>query len=330
MRLWLLAICSVCLFSSAALAQCDQGEQQIRFPLADGEKSGIRFDAAGKLKQALDQALQGRACLKFVTGKSTQTDVETLTALANSNIDMAAPAFSALGEKSLPYKTFSLPFAFRDDHALRRFHSANRAAFDLALKSRQLVGLEIWDGHFAQLSAKRRVILPVDMRGLRLRQDAGGATRQFIAAISATSAKVDEEELFDAVKDGRIEAQAGSWAVIDSKKLLTVQAQITQTNHHTYGYQLLVSAKWWNTLDPTIKTGIRAVAKQVSAESNTSALALANRAKSRLLRLGKPVRALTEKQRAVWLAAFAAQYRAFDEAGGAALLKALKKANAAP
>ncbi|NKB51861.1 MAG: hypothetical protein GKR97_06495 [Rhizobiaceae bacterium] len=294
-------LASMWLFMVQAEARCDDRELVIRLGLAPQSETPARQSALKSLQSAINSELQGRACLQVILDDKLFASALSVTALQSGSVDMTLPSFSELAAVAGDYRVFDLPFAFRDVRAVQRFltlagnrMSESLVRFDVTLAA-------IWNGHFDQISAKRPVVLPADMAGLKVRTQPSSSVSQMIDLLDGIEQSVNREQLAAAIKDGRIDAQVTDWVTLMGNNTAQMHKGVTQTNHTYRGHVLLASRTWWVGLDANLKKSLSELISRISKQANFDADQRQVNAKRTIIRSGVPVRGLTQQQRKDWI-----------------------------
>ncbi|MGI9363792.1 MAG: TRAP transporter substrate-binding protein DctP [Rhizobiaceae bacterium] len=309
---WLIVFLALIGFSNAALARCDSGETVIKFAQRTSDVSAALQRTLYNLRTAINLELQGRACMAVEVDDEKYSGLALLTALQSGEFQMAAPSYSEMGGVLPDYKVFNLPFAFRDIYGLKRFQALSGKQLAMALARFDALSLAFWSGQFVQIAAKKPVHVPGDVTGLRVLRGTGSLFANVISELDTVAVTVPAEELVDAVKDGRIEAQMSGWEQLLNDKTASIHDDVTQTNMLYLGNQLIVSKTWWESLSPELKKPLSALIDRVSGQSNLDNEQRSLNARRELMASGVPVRLLTRKQRKVWLQTFADDWSSFE------------------
>lgn len=309
---WLIVLFVLIGFSGAASARCDSGETVIKFAQRTGDVSAALQRTLYNLRTAINLELQSRACMEVEVDDEKYSGLALLTALQAGEIQMAAPSYSEMGGVLPDYEVFNLPFAFRDIYGLKRFQALSGKQLALALTRFDAVSLAYWSGHFIQIAAKKPVYVPSDITGLRVLRGNGSLFANLISDLGAIAATVPPEELANAVKDGRVEAQMSGWEQLVNDKTASIHDGVTETNMLHLGNQLIVSKTWWESLNPDLKKSLATLIERVSGQSNLDNEQRSLNARRELMASGVSVRLLTRKQREVWIQAFADAWNGFQ------------------
>ena len=288
------------LFAAEASANCDPGEQVIRLGTAPRYDSPARVRGLASLARAINQELQGRACLQISGDDQLYSSALAITALQSGSIELALPSFAELGSVAKDYQVFDLPFAFREDRTVKRFLILSGDRLGEDLKQFNIRSLAVWQGHFEQIAAKRPIIKPEDLAGLKIAVGNNPIASEMIDELDGIEQPIPKDQLAVAVKEGRIDAQVTNWFDLSNDKTTQLHEGVTQTNHAYRGYVLLTSQTWWDGLTPSLKRPLTELIARVSKQTNFDAEQQQTNARRSIIRSGATVRGLTKHQRQVW------------------------------
>lgn len=299
MRFSLLAIL-LSLFAIEASASCDPSEQVIRLGTAPKYDTPARVRGLASLTRAVNQELQGRACLQIVGDDQLYSSALAITAIQSGSIELALPSFAELGTVAKEYQVFDLPFAFREDRTVRRFLVLSGDRLGENLKQFNIRSLAIWQGHFEQIAAKRPIIKPEDIAGLKIAVGNNPIASEMIDELDGVEQSIPKDQLTAAVKEGRIDAEVTNWFALRDNKTAQLHEGVTQTNHAYRGYVLVTSQTWWDGLTPSLKRPLAELIARISKQTNFDAEQQQTNARRSIIRSGATVRGLTKHQRKVW------------------------------
>ncbi len=315
-------------FAVPALAQCDSGEAVLKLGLAEDAQDSPRQRFARSFAEMAGASLQGKACVVGVPSTALYDDDKVMDAVRSGDSQLALPRLETLTGISPKLAVFSLPFAFRDIFALRRFvETPAYAALLQPLSGAGVAPLGVLDEGFAQLAASKPVHGPADARGLRFRRSNVPDLAARPDLMGANAREYADADLKKALSEKQIEALTGSWSFFANNKDAML-AGVTETNHRYSGFLLVVSKPLWDTLDEDIRGALIKAASQALVETNTATLAGENAAMDTIIQGGKPVHAITDRQREAWLEALGVMWRPVE--GDEQLLEAIGQANAMP
>jgi len=296
-----LAAALVAITAAPAAADCQPGEQVIRFSHVEAARGNPKGEAAAALAARVNEDLDGRACME-VTANATDHDASTLLpALQHGAFDMGAGQTGLLGGISPRYLVFDLPFLFDDITAVLAFQVSDTGQDLLdAARSSGIVGLGFWLDGFEQMTANRPVAAPGDLEGLNVWVRDSDVKRAYIEEIGARPVSMPLTRVGAALAAGEIDAQGSSWSTIASQGFDEVQEGFTETNHAVVQYMVMTSAEFWERLDPALRRDLRRIVREVSHERNRLAFQLNQAARYRMQQDGVRVRELDAVERTAW------------------------------
>ncbi len=282
-------------------AQCEKDEIVIKLGTPLLKEGSARNRAAKALRDAINKEMQTRACLQLLSIPALYRDELVMEAVVKGSVNLAVPSFTTLSDVEPTFRIFDVPFTFSDIFSLEAFQRGRGGkTLSDALARQGLQSLGFLHNSTDQLSSKKRVTNPADVQGLKIRLGGGFFDTQTVRALRATAQSIAESETEAALRDGRLDAQASSWSLMQERKIGDVQTALIETSHRFTGYNILAQRKWWNELDAKLRTDLTALIARISNTTNSATLAKDVDVKNSLMRSKSAVYALTRKQRAEW------------------------------
>jgi C4-dicarboxylate-binding protein DctP len=314
-----LAVLSVAIMMQTfgAQAACDEGETLVRFSHVVAESGHPKGEAAARLAERVNEALDGDLCMEVHPDASLFEDDAALEALIAGELELAAPSTARFDRYTERLRLFDLPFLFRDEAALRDFAEGDTGRELLAsLESHGLVGLEYWLAGFKQFSADRALLLPEDARGLSFRTQDSELSAAMIESLGATARPMPLADVQDALRAGEINGQENTWSNIATQGFHKVQDGITETNHQAFLYVVVTSRSFLDRLSPEVRDRFLKIITETTLEANTEFAEYEARNRTRIAETGAEIRTLTEEQRAQWVEAMQPVWNRFADAIG--------------
>ena len=161
-----------------------------------------------------------------------------------------------------------VPFAFR---SASEAHSAIDGAFgryigaEMAAKGMYLFQVGGFDNGMRQVATVSRPISkPEDFAGMKIRVPPGQMTIDTFKAFGAEPITTTANQIYDALKTGRVEAQENPLAILEGFKLYELVKYVSLTSHMWAGFNLMAHLSTWKALPDEIKEVIeRNAAKYV-------------------------------------------------------------------
>ena len=161
-----------------------------------------------------------------------------------------------------------MPFAFGSAaHAHQAMDGALGAYLRDELAAKGLVGFPVgaFDNGMRHIAGTRRpIVVPEDLRGIRMRVPAGQLVADTFTALGAEPITINSDGIYEALKSGRVDAQENPLALVDLFRIYEVVKYVSLTNHMWSGFNLLAHLPTWKRLPGDITAAIeRNVTKYV-------------------------------------------------------------------
>ena len=315
--------------TGAAIAACDPGEIVMKFSHvtnADKHPKGI---AANLLAERVNNEMNGKACMEVYPNTSLYDDDKVLEAMLLGDVQFAAPSLSKFEKFTKKFRIFDLPFLFEDIAAVDRFQKSEvgQAMLD-SMQKRGLQGLAYWHNGMKQFSANKPLITPEDAKGLKFRVQQSDVLVAQMEALGANPQKMAFAEVYGALQTGVVDGQENTWSNIYGQKFFEVQDGTTETNHGIIDYLVVTSSEWWNGLDDDVRTQLKTIIDEVTAERNAAVNQVDEDAKAAIIEAGGEIRTLTPEQRQAWVDAMKPVWAKFEGEIGTDLIEAAQASNA--
>jgi tripartite ATP-independent transporter DctP family solute receptor len=252
----LLAFGSTCAFSAVEL--------KFGHFASDTHPCGI---AAMAFKANVEKRTNGEVKISMFGNNALGSPPEVLEQVMIGAVDMSLSGPDQLA-KYLPfYDVLSTQFAFKDyDMADRVIDGEFKPWAVSELQKKNLVHVSDWIWGFRQLTnSKKPVLVPADLKGMKIRTPPAFAYSAFVDAAGGNSVTIAFAELVMAMKTGVVDGQENPIGTIYDLKLYETQPYMTILNY-TYGSMVhIITKRAWEKLTP-------AQQKIVAEESVTAAM----------------------------------------------------------
>lgn len=288
--------------STAALANCDKGEEVIKFSHAVAPTGHPKGDAATQLAERINTEMNGKACMEVFPNSTLYDDNKVMEALLLGDVQLAAPSLSKFESYTLKYRVFDLPFIFANQDAWTKF-TEGKVGQDMLteINNNGYQGLNYWFAGMKQFSAKKPLLVPSDAKGLKFRVQTSDVAVAMIEAMGASAQKLAFKEVYGALQTGVVDGQENSWSNIYTQKFFEVQDGVTETNHQALGYLVVTSKEWLDSLKPDVRDQFLKILNEVTTATNDNVgkKEAANRAN--ILKANGTIRELSADQRKAWV-----------------------------
>jgi len=318
----------LCLATGVAQAQCEPGENVIKFSHVVAGQGHPKGEMANALAARINTEMQGMACMQVFPEAQLYDDKDVMEALLLGDVHLAAPSLSKLENYTFQYRVFDMPFAFENMEAVRAF-AASRTGQDLrgAMSEYGFTGLGYVFNGLKQFSARRPLLVPQNAEGLTFRIQESDVATSMIEALGASAKRLPFEAVRDALEHGDVDGQENTWSNIYTAGFFKHQDGVTETNHQVLAYLVVASSDWITSLDEDTRLQFLSILESVIANANGEADAINRANRQRLIEAGIPVRELTADQRRAWRAAMEPVWHEYEDLIGQSLIDAALASN---
>ena len=234
-----------------------------------------------KFQELAEKYTNGKVKVEVYPNSQLYKDNEELQALQLGSVQMLAPSlakFGPLGVKE--FEVFDLPYILPDKAALRKVTDGALGKKLLGLLgSKGITGLAYWDNGFKDMSANKKLLLPADFRGLKMRIQSSKVLEAQMRALGAIPQVMAFSEVYQALQTGVVDGQENPASNMYTQKMHEVQKYTTLTNHGYIGYVVVVNKKFWDGLPADVRANLDKAmvestkyANNISAQENEEAL----------------------------------------------------------
>ncbi|MDY7579852.1 DctP family TRAP transporter solute-binding subunit [Herbaspirillum sp. RTI4] len=265
--------------------------------------SSSKGKAADYFKKIVEERTQNRVKVEVYPNGQLYKDKEELEALQLGSVQMLAPTFGKFGPMGLrEFEVFDLPYLFDDLPQARKVTQGpiGRALLK-KLDAKGLAGLAMLDDGFMQWTANKPILVPADMKGLKIRIQSSKVIDARVRAVGALPQVMSFTEVYQGLQSGSIDGQENPASVIFSSRLNEVQKYMTISDHGYHGYVLLSNKKFWDGLPPDIRTIMDGAVKDTTAYFDTNSQKENDDALEEIRKSGKTrITTLTPAEKQEW------------------------------
>ncbi len=232
---------------------------------------GAQADGAVGLVKLIDQYSNGRLVMKFYPSSQLGDKMPVMQALREGSIEMTECAASDLSNFDKLWSVFSLPFTFNSGEDAVRILSSPAVA-KILNDSAEAAGFKIiawWNmGERSVLNAKRPIVKPADLRGIKIRVMQDPVLAKAIGAMGAIGTPMAWGEVYSAVQQKVIDGLENSPPVITANKLQEVAKYYSLTQQFIIPDPQLISLKVFNKLPPDLQDAVIKAGKASQEQFN--------------------------------------------------------------
>jgi tripartite ATP-independent transporter DctP family solute receptor len=209
----------------------------------------------------------GKIKVNLFPGGVLGGDGPVLSAMQGGTIEMASMNSSYLAGQVKEFSIFDFPFMFSSSkQADAVVDGPFGKQMHAKLDAKGLVGLTYWELGFRTITNNKRPITKVeDIAGLKLRVIPTPINVDWVKTLGANPTPMTFGEVYAALEQGAIDGQENPLTVIAANKLFEVQKYVTLTNHQYNPQSVLISKKFWDTLNAAEKKVISDAAVEATA-----------------------------------------------------------------
>ena len=301
----------------------------IKFSHVTSGKTHPKALAANEFAKRVNEQMKGRVRVDVFPGGSLFNDDDLLIELIKGkSVQMGSPSLSKFEKLTYKFRIFDLPFLFKDINAVNKFQKSDKGQELLrSMEKKGVLGLTFWHNGMKQMSANKALQIPGDAKGLKFRVQQSDVLVAQMEALGATAQKLAFKEVYGALQTGVVDAQENTWSNIYSKKFFEVQDGVTETNHGIIDYAVVVSRRFWEGLPGDIRSDLKRIMAEVTADRNKLSFDLNQNSRAKILEAGGTIRTLTAEQRADWVKTMKPVWAKFEDEIGADMISAAQASN---
>ncbi len=208
---------------------------------------------------------QGRWNIEVFAASQLGNEPAINQGLTLGTIDMIYTGVAFAGASYRPLAISHAPYALRDYAHFQAYRRSDLHRELVDAYNRQT-------GHNAMaltyygdrmVTANRSVMVPADLRGLKLRIPQAPSFQMFARAVGANAVPIAFAEVYLALQNGTADAQENPLPTIQAKRFHEVQSHLSLTAHITDSLLTIVGAGTWRRLSPAD----RVIFQEVIAEA---------------------------------------------------------------
>ncbi|CAO3431841.1 TRAP transporter substrate-binding protein [Azospirillum endophyticum] len=252
------------LFAGAAGA-AEYKERSVKFAFQN-VKEHPQGQGAQKFADIVEAKSGGKIKVKLFPGGTLGGDVQTVSAMQGGIIEMSVMNAGILVSQAKEFALVDLPFLFNSaTEADALLDGPVGEQLMAKLPEKGLVGLGFWDLGFRNLTNNRRPVkTAADIAGLKIRVIQTPIYIDIFKALGANPVPLAFPELYSALETGTVDGQENPAKTIELTKFNEVQKYMTVTRHIYNPQSLIVSKKFWDTLNADEKTLFQSAAAEAT------------------------------------------------------------------
>ncbi|ARO33015.1 TRAP dicarboxylate transporter substrate-binding protein DctP subunit (plasmid) [Rhizobium sp. NXC14] len=256
-------------------------EHSLKFAAANN-KGHPQVMGMEKFAELVKEKSDGKIEVKLFPGGVLGGDVQTVSALQGGVIEMTVLNAGILASNVKQFGAVDLPFLFNSgEEADKVMDGAFGTELMKLLPDTGLVGLGYWELGFRNLTNNRHPVTKLeDIKGLKIRTIQSPIPIELFNSLGANAVPLPYTELYTALETGTVDGQENPAANIINAKFFEVQKYMTITRHQYNPQIVLISKKFWDSLNDEEKAVFQSAAteardyqRKVSREKDANAIA---------------------------------------------------------
>lgn len=261
---------------------------------------GKGFD---KFAEIVEQKSNGEIQVTVFHGGQLGSGKETFEAAQAGFIQIASDSYANIVTLTPAFEPFHLPYIFESrKQQLAAFkNEAIRARIDTMLEKIGLKWLITFEFGPRQIcTTKKKVLLPQDLKGLKLRASRSPLEIATHKIWGASSATVDWPETFDALRMGMVDGYTVTFDAVWSAKHHEMIKYIGELSFQVYGDAAVANKAWWDKLPANIKKILTEAAREAEAWHEEMLLDYVNMNIREMKKSGTEIYGYSKEQRAAF------------------------------
>jgi tripartite ATP-independent transporter DctP family solute receptor len=213
-------------------------------------------------KNELEKSAPGQFDVQIFLSSTLFKQGTEPAAMARGNLEMAMISMQDIAKQIPAYSLFTAGYLIRDpEHQQKVYNGPIGAEIYKNVAEKmdiQILNVGYLGTRQLNLREKRKVMVPADLAGVRLRMPGSKEWLFLGQALGANPTPLAFGEVYLALKTGTIDAQDNPLPTVKSAKFYEVTKQITLTSHLVDGIFLSISTKAWKALNKTQQDKVKA------------------------------------------------------------------------
>ena len=226
------------LVAASLLSAAHAQERTIKFAFQN-QKDHPQAQGAQKFADLVAAKTGGRIAVKLFPGGTLGGDLQTVSALQGGTVEMTVLNAGILAAQSKEFGIYDFPFLFATPQEAD-------AVTDGPFGKKLLDKLQAKN----LTNSKKPITKAEDIAGLKIRVIQSPIYIDLFNALGANAVPMPFPELYTAMEQKAVDGQENPFSTILSSKFAEVQKYLTVTRHMYNPQAVIVSKKFWDSLNP--------------------------------------------------------------------------------
>jgi tripartite ATP-independent transporter DctP family solute receptor len=259
------------LAAGAVLPAWAQAPATLRFAAVFSDKD-IRAD----MMRMLAKDVEGDFKIEMHLNSTLFRQGTELVALQRDNLEMGNIAPQDIAKQVPAWSLLASAYLFRDANHLNNFFASDLGAQMKKMAEEPLkvkiLGPTFFGTRHVGLKTKKRVNVPADLAGVKLRMPPGETWQMLGRSLGANPTPMAYAETYTGLQTGAIDGQDNPLPNVQNMKFYEVMSQIVLTSHLVGFDVLTVNMKTWQGMTPDKQKAFQAAADKAIAWSTAEHL----------------------------------------------------------
>jgi TRAP-type transport system periplasmic protein len=194
-----------------------------------------------------------------------------LVALQRDNLEIGNIAPQDFSKQVPAWSILTSAYLFRDANHLNAFFASEQGAQMKAMVEEQvkvkILGPTFFGTRQVGLKPKKKITVPADLSGVKLRMPPGDAWQLLGRSLGANPTPMAYAETYTGLQTGAIDGQDNPLPNVQNMKFNEVMSQIVLTSHLVAFDLLTINLKTWQAMSPATQAKVQAAADKAIAWS---------------------------------------------------------------
>jgi TRAP-type transport system periplasmic protein len=254
------------LATAATLPVWAQAQPTLRFAAVFSDKD-IRADMMKMFAKDIEADFKVEAFLNSTMFKQGTE----LVALQRDNLEIGNISPQDISKQVPAWSLLTSAYLFRDANHLTSFFASDLGAQMKKMVEDQvkvkILGPTFFGTRHVGLRGKKKVAVPADLAGVKLRMPPGDTWQMLGKSLGANPTPMAYAETYTGLQTGAIDGQDNPLPNVQNMKFFEVMGQIVLTSHLVAFDLLTVNLKTWNSMSPAKQKAFQAAADKAIAWS---------------------------------------------------------------
>src|SRR3954468_10377484 len=286
-----------------------------------------------KFQELAEKYTNGKVKVEVYPNSQLYKDNEELQALQLGSVQMLAPSLAKFGPLGVrEFEVFDLPYILPDKAALRKVTDGALGKKLMGLLApKGIIGLAYWDNGFKDMSANKKLLMPADFRGLKMRIQSSKVLEAQMRALGAIPQVMAFSEVYQGLQTGVVDGSENTPSNMYTQKHHEVQKYITLSDHGYIGYAVIANKKFWDGLPADVRGQLEKAMAEATAYANEISQTENDEALAEMKKSGKSeFIELTPEQKAAWKKALEPVYADMSSRVGKDVIEEFRRRPATP